>query len=78
LGLHDRELLGRDGLFVDKWDSESDIRLLETACESIERLAPVTLSMDGPPFVRFTPTWCHDFRGLPRSASEFGRIAIPM
>jgi hypothetical protein len=61
----DRELLGWDALFVDKYDSESDIRLLETACGSIERLAPVTLTMGGAPFVRFTLTWCHDFRGLP-------------
>ena len=61
----DREFVGWDALFADKYDSESDIRLLESACGSIERLAPVTMTMGGAPFQRFSLTWCHDFRGLP-------------
>jgi hypothetical protein len=61
----DRELAGFEALFVDKYASEKDLRLLEQACGSIERLAPVTTSLGGAPFVRFTLTWCHDFRPPP-------------
>jgi 4-amino-4-deoxy-L-arabinose transferase-like glycosyltransferase len=61
----DRDFAGWEALFVDKYASESDLRLLEQACGSVERLAPVTTSLGGAPFVRFTLTWCHDFRPLP-------------
>jgi len=61
----DREFVGWQSLFVDKYDSERDFRFLEQACGSFERLEPVTMTMGGAPFVRFNLIWCHDFRGMP-------------